>query len=93
MREGWIRRFGRTGTKLLLLAVAAPAFADTVSIVANRDTTIFDESGALGNGAGSWLFAGETNELHGSWMTTRPEGCAWITVQTPLSYAMIPTCV
>jgi spore coat protein A len=41
---------------------APPAHADTAELVAIRDTTIFDESGTLSNGAGSWLFTGETNE-------------------------------
>jgi FtsP/CotA-like multicopper oxidase with cupredoxin domain len=40
----------------------AVARAESVSIEASRDTTIFSESGNLGNGAGSWIFAGETND-------------------------------
>ena len=46
---------------LSLLAVTG-ARADSVSIVASRDNTIFEESGALSNGAGDYFFAGETNE-------------------------------
>lgn len=40
---------------------ASPVLADTVEIPPNSDTTIFSESGALSNGAGSYFFAGQTN--------------------------------
>jgi hypothetical protein len=47
---------------IALLALAAPlaplAHADTLTIVASRDNTIYSESGELSNGAGSFLFAG-----------------------------------
>ena len=36
----------------------------SVKVTPNRDTTIFSESGSLSNGAGSYLFAGETNEAN-----------------------------
>ncbi len=52
----------RLSAVVLLCLGTSPAFAETVNIPASRDNTIFDESGALSNGAGSWLFAGETNE-------------------------------
>jgi spore coat protein A len=53
---------GLFAAQLLALLLATSAQADTVTLVASRDTTLFDESGTLSNGAGSYLFAGETNE-------------------------------
>jgi hypothetical protein len=47
---------------LILASAPSPAHADAVILVASRDTTIFNESGSLANGAGSYAFAGETNE-------------------------------
>ncbi len=43
----------------LPLATATLA-ADTVSLAASRDNTLFEESGLLSNGAGDYLFAGRT---------------------------------
>jgi spore coat protein A len=36
----------------------------SVKVTPSRDTTIFSESGSLSNGAGSYLFTGETNEAN-----------------------------
>lgn len=49
-------------TTTAMLCPATSTFADTVEISASKDNTIFNESGALSNGAGSWFFAGKTNE-------------------------------
>lgn len=63
---GSIRTSARRATglpaSLLLVLLPAVAAADTVNVVADRDNTLFSESGTLSNGAGSWVFAGETNE-------------------------------
>ena len=49
----------RTAPALLLLAFALPAFADTVSIPANRDNTLYENAtGSVSNGAGPTMFAG-----------------------------------
>jgi hypothetical protein len=44
-----------------VVLATARAFADQVDVPAERDTTIFEESGATSNGAGDYLFAGQTN--------------------------------
>ncbi|MFN2376350.1 MAG: multicopper oxidase domain-containing protein [Candidatus Binatia bacterium] len=46
----------------LLLVASSDVRAETVNLAASKDTTIFSESGTLSNGAGSWFFAGETND-------------------------------
>ncbi|HWB19784.1 MAG TPA: hypothetical protein VG711_05750, partial [Phycisphaerales bacterium] len=58
---------GVCGTILPLIAVTAVIFAGeargtTVSLTAGHDTTLYeDPAGALGNGAGAYVFAGRTN--------------------------------
>jgi len=42
--------------------IATNAAADTVTLAASKDNTIFSESGAESNGAGDYLFAGETKD-------------------------------
>ena len=52
----------------LLIAVACAAWvavsasADTVTLSASKDNTLYSESGAESNGAGDYLFAGETKD-------------------------------
>lgn len=46
------------------LGLAPSSRAATVTIEAIRDTTVYSESGTVGNGAGQYAFAGETNALH-----------------------------
>ena len=49
----------RTAPALLLLALALPASADTVTIPASRDNTLYESaSGSVSNGAGPTMFAG-----------------------------------
>lgn len=49
-------------TVAMALATATSlARADQVDVPADRDTTLYEESGATSNGAGDWLFAGQTN--------------------------------
>ncbi len=40
--------------------LAAPLAADTVTLQASADTSLYEESGALGNGAGMHMFCGKT---------------------------------
>jgi FtsP/CotA-like multicopper oxidase with cupredoxin domain len=53
---------------LTMLAVASaaltarPAGSTVVDLAASQDNTIFQESGTLSNGAGSWIFAGKNND-------------------------------
>ncbi len=42
------------------LAVAGVAHADVAVLVANRDTSMYSEDGALSNGSGAYLFSGRT---------------------------------
>ena len=52
---------------LLALAWTPPAaMADTISIGASRDTTIFAEDGSLSNGAGDYIFTGRTRGTNGT---------------------------
>ncbi len=55
-------RARRLAISLVLLGslVTAPALADVVRLAPSRDTTIYSESGDLGNGAGEYLFSGHT---------------------------------
>lgn len=48
---------------LLLIGgfVARPAAADQVTLIANKDNTIFSEADDVSNGAGEFFFAGRTN--------------------------------
>jgi FtsP/CotA-like multicopper oxidase with cupredoxin domain len=46
---------------LLLVVLYRVAHADSVVVGPNRDTTIYSESGALSNGAGSQMFTGVTD--------------------------------
>lgn len=49
----------RTAPALLLLAFAWPAFADTVTIPASRDNTLYESAtGIVSNGAGPTMFVG-----------------------------------
>jgi spore coat protein A len=61
---GWCReRF--TGAPLVVavcLAFPLAAAASTVTLEPSRDNTMYSESGALSNGAGQYLFTGETND-------------------------------
>ncbi len=50
------------GAIALAVLVAANAAADTVILSASKDNTIYSESGAESNGAGDYLFAGETKD-------------------------------
>ena len=43
-----------------MLALALPCFADSVTLTASRDTTLYSESAERSNGSGSQLFAGMT---------------------------------
>jgi hypothetical protein len=46
---------------LIPVGLAVPVLADTVELGSSRDTTLFESStGSLGNGAGQYLFAGNT---------------------------------
>ena len=46
---------------ILLSLAAQSAIADSVTLPASRDNTLYeDASGALSNGAGEWLFVGRT---------------------------------
>ncbi|MFN2427222.1 MAG: multicopper oxidase domain-containing protein [Candidatus Binatia bacterium] len=56
------RRWGVLASSALWLVAASGAAADTVTIAAIKDNTVFSESGSLSNGAGAYLFAGETND-------------------------------
>jgi hypothetical protein len=49
---------------LIAVAVLAPAVATAVvvDLNPNQDNTIFQDSGTLSNGAGSWMFAGKNND-------------------------------
>ncbi|MDP3936756.1 MAG: DNRLRE domain-containing protein, partial [Deltaproteobacteria bacterium] len=62
MSHGRKLAVGALAAIALLLAVAGPAFADTVVIGASKDNTIFEENGAFSNGAGDYLFAGNTKD-------------------------------
>ena len=44
----------------LLVLLAAPAAAGTVTLAPSQDATLHSESGSLANGAGDYFFAGET---------------------------------
>jgi hypothetical protein len=54
----------RTAVAIAALAAVAPcAHGDFVSITASRDATLYESvDGSLANGAGQYLFAGETNQ-------------------------------
>ncbi len=45
----------------LAAGATATAAADVVTVLANRDTTIYSESASLSNGAGKYFFSGRTN--------------------------------
>lgn len=47
----------------VVTGLAAPVAATTVTLDATRDTTLYAESGAVSNGAGQYVFAGENNNL------------------------------
>ena len=52
----------RIAAALLMIAVASVARADSVTVTANQDNTLFESAtGALSNGAGDGLFVGTTN--------------------------------
>lgn len=44
----------------LVAAASGAARADVVSVLAQMDNTIFEEDGSLSNGAGQYIFAGDT---------------------------------
>jgi spore coat protein A len=51
------------GLLFLALGAAAPAMAETAAIEADRDNTLYEDvQGDFSNGAGSYFFAGHTNE-------------------------------
>jgi len=50
---------------LLLAALALPSQAVTVALSPDKDNTIYEESGTLSNGAGDFLFTGNTNGILG----------------------------
>lgn len=45
---------------LTLLAASAPVSAGTVTLVPDKDNTLYSESGATSNGAGEYVFTGRT---------------------------------
>lgn len=47
------------GFLLLALTLATPAWAETVTLTASKDNTIFSESGSLSSGVGTGLYAGK----------------------------------
>ena len=51
-----------SGAIAMAVLVSASAGADTVILSASKDNTIYSESGAESNGAGDYLFAGETKD-------------------------------
>lgn len=62
MTSHWIWRHCFTALCCVLF-IATAASADTVTLQARKDNTLFeDPNGALSNGAGAYLFAGHTNE-------------------------------
>jgi hypothetical protein len=55
---------------LFLVVVSQPILADTISIPANKDNTLFESAtGSLSNGVGEWLFTGRT--LQGAGLSLR----------------------
>src|SRR5262249_12118097 len=48
------------GLALMAWLGTAPALAEVVTLAPSQDTTIYSESGDLGNGAGEYAFAGRT---------------------------------
>jgi len=50
------------GAIAIVMLAPLGASADTVTLSASKDNTIYSESGALSNGAGDFLFAGETKD-------------------------------
>ncbi len=52
-------------TTAFAVMAAGAALADTVSISAAKDNTIYEESGTQSNGSGASFFAGNTNDLFG----------------------------
>ncbi|MHC4429144.1 MAG: hypothetical protein ACYS0D_11180, partial [Planctomycetota bacterium] len=56
-----MKRLNATCWALTLAVVAvSPSFADVVEIGPSKDSSMFSESGDLSNGAGEYLFAGNT---------------------------------
>ena len=51
-----------SGLLLAALLAPAPAQAVVVDLSPAQDNTIFEDSGTLSNGAGSWIFAGKNND-------------------------------
>ena len=63
MEESVVRKL----LTLMILAVIVPAWADTVSIEAERDTTLIEHpTGALANGSGPSFFIGRTSQPQNS---------------------------
>jgi cysteine-rich repeat protein len=57
----WVNRSSLAAVCVGLLALARSALADQVTVVADRDTTLFEE-GDLSNGAGQHIFTGRTDQ-------------------------------
>lgn len=55
-----MRSLGAIALVVAGMCIAANAHAATVVIVADRDNTLFSESGSFSNGGGQFAFAGET---------------------------------
>ncbi|MFW6197863.1 MAG: DNRLRE domain-containing protein, partial [Myxococcota bacterium] len=58
LRSGWVAAAVLIGS----LAAAVPARADEVRLAAVADNTVFSEDGSLSNGAGDYIFAGNTDD-------------------------------
>jgi hypothetical protein len=56
-----MQSFGQIAVVAAGMCIAANASADIITIVADRDNTLFSESGSTSNGSGQFAFAGETN--------------------------------
>lgn len=57
------RRMFTAITAAAATAAVAPAFAETVSIVASKDNTLYEfPTGDISNGSGSYMFAGRTGQ-------------------------------
>lgn len=65
-----MRFVSRRVVGMLLAATGAAwlsqAHAEMLSLTPSKDNTLFEESGSLSNGAGTGLFAGVTDDVHGS---------------------------
>ncbi len=87
-----MRLFTTSTALLLALGLSDFAFAGTVTLVPDKDNTIYSESGATSNGAGEFLFTGRTAQgarrralLHFDVASAIPAGATITDVRLSLS--------